>query len=261
MLILNEEQYAKKIYFNQNDDVKSIVAIIGYIVRYQLHVLNYTDDGNYKYAVKWMNKFHKNFDESYYSNLIVDAIKQAHKHPFYNIQNIKIMKSELDAIMSLNNLRAEKVLFVLLCMAKQQSAVYGFTNGLVKYSLPTLCKEARISVPSDDREYILYNIVQYGLLSYPKKNNTQCLIVNFINDDDEVVLSLDEVDCQELAYIYLNWKNDGKGYTRCQRCHKIIKQSKTKPKKYCEECAHEVLTEQKRIWAEKSRKNLTLQND
>ena len=120
---------------------------------------------------------------------------------------------------------------------------------------------ARISVPADDREYILYDIVQKGFLGYPKKNNTQCLIVNFINDNDDVVLTLDEIDCQELAYAYLNWKNDGKGYTKCQKCRRLIKQSKTKPRKYCEECAKEVLTEQKRLWAEKSRKNLTQQND
>jgi hypothetical protein len=260
MLILNEEQYVKNLYYGNTIDIKSIVTLIGYITRYQLYALNYSDEDNYKYTVEWMKNYHHNFDESYYSNLIADAIKKAHKSPFYNIESIKITKSELDIIASINNLRAEKVLFVLLCMAKQQSVSYGFANGLVKYSLPTLCKEARISVPSDEREYILYNIVQCGFLGYPKKNNTQCLIVNFINDD-EVALELDEVDCQELAYVYLNWKNHGKGYTRCQECCKLIKQSKTKPKKYCEECAHKVLTEQKRLWAEKSRKNLTLQND
>ena len=40
-----------------------------------------------------------------------------------------------------------------------------------------------------------------------------------------------------------------------------MKQSKTKPRKYCEDCAKEVQTEQKRVWAEKNRKNLTRQND
>lgn len=124
-----------------------------------------------------------------------------------------------------------------------------------------MCKLARISVPADDREYILYNIVQKGLLNCPKKNDTKCLIVNCINDDGDAVLQLDETDCQELAYVYLNWKNEGKGYTRCQRCNKLIKQSKTRPRKYCEECAEVVVTEQKRLWAEKSRKNLTQQND
>ena len=80
-------------------------------------------------------------------------------------------------------------------------------------------------------------------------------------DVNDVVLELDEVDCQELAYVYLSWKNKGHGYTKCQKCQRLMKQSKTKPKKYCENCAKEVQTEQKRLWAEKNRKNLTQQND
>ena len=254
MLILNEEKYAKTIYDGSNTEIKTIMSKVRYVTRYLLYTENKNDEENYQATVEWLKKYHDNFDESYYSNLISDAIKGATKYPFYNIDSINITKTELEIISSLNNLRAEKVLFVLLCMAKQQSISNGFTNGLVKYSITELCKMARISVPAEDREYILYDIVQRGFLGYPKKNNTQCLIVNFINDD-EVVLSLDEADCQELAYVYLNWKNNGKGYTRCQKCNRWIKQSKTKPRKYCEECAKEVVAEQKRLWAEKNRKN------
>ena len=261
MLILNEKNYAKSIFDSQNKDVKSIMAKIRYITRHCVHTLHLNDNDAYERTVEWLKKHQDNFDESCYSKVLSDAIKKAAKYPFYHIDSIKITQSELDIISSLDNLRAEKVLFVLLCMAKQQSESNGFTNGLVKYSITELCKMARISVPAEDREYILYDIVQRGLLGYPKKNNTQCLIVNFINNTDDAVLTLDEIDCQELAYIYLSWKNNGKGYTKCQRCHRMIRQSKTKPRKYCEECAKVVVTEQKRLWAEKSRKNLTLQND
>ena len=260
MLILNEERYAKALYEGANTEIKSVMAKIRYVTRYLIHSEGNGDEETYQKTVEWMKKYHDNFDESCYSNLISDAIKGAHKYPFYIIDNIKITQSELNIIASLNNLRAEKVLFVLLCMAKHQRMANGFTNGLVKYSITDLCKTARISVPAEDREYILYEIVQRGLLGYPKKNNTNCLIVNFINND-EIVLELDETDCQELAYAYLNWKNGGKGYTKCKRCNRLMKQSKTKPRKYCEECAKEVQTEQKRLWAEKNRKNLTLQND
>ena len=238
MLILNEEQYAASLYSGKNDKVKSVVGKIGYITRYHLYALGYSDEDNYKYTVEWMTKNHDNFDESYYSNLVSDAIKRAHKTPFYMVGSIKITQSELDYISSLDNLRAEKVLFVLLCMAKQQRVVSGFTNGLVRYSLTDLCKLARISVPADDREYILYNILQKGLLSCPKKNDTKCLIVNCINDDDDVVLELDETDCQELAYVYLNWKNKGVGYGRCEYCGKLIKKPKSNPRRVCEECSY-----------------------
>lgn len=240
MLILNEAKYAKMIYNGRVDDVKSVMAKIRYVTRHLLYtedIKDKTDEKIYQATVEWLKKYHDNFDESCYSNLISDAIKKAYKYPFYDITNINITQSELEKIASLNDLRAEKVLFVLLCMAKQQETSNKFTNGLVKYSIPELCKMARISVPSEDREYILYTIVQMGLLEYPKKNNTQCLIVNFINDKDKVVLNLDEVDCQELAYVYLNWKNDGKGYGRCESCKRLMKKPKKNPKRFCESCS------------------------
>jgi hypothetical protein len=264
MLILNEEKYARDLYGGKNQDVKSIMAKIRYVTRYLVHSEQMNDDDVYKETVRWLKEHHNNFDESSYSNVISDAIKVADKYPFYIIDNIKITKSELETISYLDNLRAEKILFVLLCMAKQQSMSNGFTNGLVKYSITDLCKAARVSVPADDREYILYEIVQKGLLGYPKKNNTQCLIVNFINTD-EIALELDEDDCRELAYVYLNWKNDGKGYTKCQRCNRWMKQSKTKPKKYCEDCAKEAerehTRERVRRHREKCNGNPTQQND
>lgn len=236
MLILNEKKYAKTVYDGTNQDVKSIMEKIRYVTRYFLHADQKNDEDNYACTVEWLKTHHDNFDESNYSNLISDAIKKAHKYPFYNIESIKITQSELEIIASLDDLRAEKVLFVLLCMAKQQSVSNGFTNGLVKYSLSELCKMARISVPADDREYILYNIVQKGCLGYPKKNNTQCLIVNFIDESSDVVLELNEIHCQELAYEYLIWKNGGQGYARCEFCKKVIKQYKSHPRRFCREC-------------------------
>lgn len=234
MLILNEKKYAENIYLGKNNDIKSVIAKIGYVTRYQLHVFEYNDVDNYTYAVRWMKKHHDNFDESCYSKLISDAIKKAYKRPFFNVKDIIITKSELEVVSSLNNLRAEKILFVLLCMAKQQRAIYGFTNGLVKYSLPDLCKMARVSVPTDEREYILYELTKGGQLDYPKKNDTSCLMVNFIDDGGDAELVVNEIDCKELAYTYLNWKNNG-GYDRCEQCGRLFR--KNRHRKYCYECS------------------------
>lgn len=237
MLILNEKEYAKNIYDAKNNSVKSVTAKVGYITRYHLYEFGYDDKDNYRETVNWMNKYHINFDESCYSKLVADAVKKAHKKPFFFMDHIVITKSELDTIASLNNLRAEKVLFVLLCMAKQQRVVYGFTNGLVKYSLPNLCKMARISVPTGDREYILYHIIQSGFLSYPKKNDTSCLMVNFLDDDNDAEIVVNEIDCQELAYVYLNWKNRGDGYARCEFCGRLMKKSKKSGNRFCRTCS------------------------
>lgn len=235
MMILNEEKYAKDLLLGKNKDVKSAIKKIGYITRYNLHVLGKDDNENYVSTVKWMTKHQDNFDESAYSNAISNAIKGAKKRVFYNIDSIIVTKNELEKIKSLENIREEKVLFVLLCMAKQQALSIGFTDGLVRYTITDLCKMARISVPADDREYILHDILVKNLISCPKKNDTKCLMVNFIDGDGDAELVLNEIDCQELAYIYLQWKN-GKGFKHCKSCGRLMRSKGSKDIcAYCEQ--------------------------
>jgi hypothetical protein len=100
MLILNEEKYAKTVYDGTNQDVKSIMEKIRYVTRYFFHTAQKNDEDNYTCTVKWLKAHHDNFDESNYSNLISDAIKKAHKYPFYDIKTINITQSELLKIAS-----------------------------------------------------------------------------------------------------------------------------------------------------------------
>lgn len=243
-MILNEELYVRNLLLGKNKDVKSAVKKIGYITRYNAQVLNKNDEENYSSVVQWMNKHQDNFDESSYSNVISKAIRGSKKKPLYKINNIIITKNEFNTIKSLNNIREEKILFVLLCMAKQQSEVLKFTDGLVRYKITELCKAARISVPADDREYILHNILVKGLISCPKKNDTKCLRVNFLEEDGEFELTLNEVDCQELAYVYLKYKN-GSGFKRCRKCGRLMNsRNKNDFCTYCEQSSQD----NKHIW-------------
>lgn len=244
MMILNEEKYAKDLLLGKNRDIKSAIKKIGYITRYNLHVLGKNDIENYNSTVAWMKKHQDNFEESAYSNSISKAIKSAKKREFYKTDVIIITKNELQTIKSVDDIREEKILFVLLCMAKQQAISIGFTDGLVKYSIVDLCRMARISVPADDREYILHDILMKGLISCPKKNDTKCLKVNFIDNDSEQELVLSEIDCQELAYSYLKWK-DGKGFKRCRLCGMLMKSKGNKDIcTYCEQSSQD----NKHIW-------------
>lgn len=227
----------KNLLLGKNKDVKSAVKKIGYITRYNAQVLNKNDEENYSSAVQWMNKHQDNFDESSYSNVISKAIRGSKKKPLYKINNIIITKNELNTIKSLNNIREEKILFVLLCMAKQQSEVLKFTDGLVRYTITDLCRSARISVPAYEREYILHNILVKGLISCPKKNDTKCLRVNFLEENGEPEIVLNEIDCQELAYVYLKHKN-GSGFKCCRKCGRLMNsRNKNDFCTYCEQKA------------------------
>ena len=231
MMILNEEKYAKELLTGQNDTVKSIRQKIDLIARYNYHVMNKKADESYASIVKWLEKHHEIFSEQTYSNVISDCIKKATKRPFYHIDAIKITKKEIETITAQDNLRHEKILFVLLCMAKQQKVAYGFENGLVSYKITDLFKAARVSVPVDERENILHELLKAGLIGLPMKNDTKCLFVKFMDESDDTVLILSEQDCSELAYAYLHFTGKAKVF-RCSKCGKLIKQSK----KYGELC-------------------------
>ena len=224
-MILNEEKYAKELLTGQNDSVKSIRQKIDLIARYNCHVMNKKADESYTSIVKWLEKHHEIFSEQTYSNVISDCIKKAAKRPFYYIDAIKITKKEMEIIAAQDNLRHEKILFVLLCMAKQQKVAYGFDNGLVSYKITDLFKTARVSVPVEERENILHELLKAGLIGLPMKNDTKCLFVKFVDESEDVALSLNEQDCGELAYAYLHFTGKAK-VSRCSKCGKLIKQSK-----------------------------------
>ena len=225
-MILNEEKYAKDVLTGQRNDVKSIRQKIDLIARYNLHVLHKNSDDNYSSIVKWLGKHHEIFSEQGYSNIISDCIRKAVKRPFYHVESIKITKKEMDIIASQNNLRYEKILFVLLCMAKVQKVSYGFDNGLISYNITELFKTARVSVPVDEREKILHEFLKLELIGLPFKNDTKCLFIKFMDEhEDDIVLELNEQDCGELAYAYLKYTGKSK-VSRCVKCGKLIKQSK-----------------------------------
>lgn len=226
MMILNEEKYAKDVLTGQRDDVKSIRQKIDLIARYNHHVLHKNSDDNYSSIVKWLEKHHDIFSEQGYSNIISDCIKKVAKRPFYDIGSVKITKKEMDIIAAQDNLRHEKILFVLLCMAKVQKISYGFDNGLISYSITDVFKTARVSVPVDERENILHQLLKLDLIGLPFKNDTKCMFVKFVDEsEDDIALELNEQDCGELAYAYLKYTGQSK-VSRCTKCGKLIKQSK-----------------------------------
>jgi hypothetical protein len=63
------------------------------------------------------------------------------------------------------------------------------------------------------------------------KNDDASKRIDYISDDEEdvVVLELDESNYYELAYTYLNWKNNG-GYKKCRKCGRLFR-VKTGPMK------------------------------
>ena len=236
--------------------------------RYNYFIKNMTDKKNYNDVIKFIidNNTVGLTDLDIYE-FVNKTIKGAKKVGLKQVDHIYITKSELEFISQLDNIKLEKVAFVLLALAKYHNEVSEDTDDKVYIKLSEVKKMARINMNRVDFEYFYADLYDKGVLQRNTSPTSTIQIVSFAshNPDDEVVFELKEVDYLELAYVYLSWKNNGKGYTRCTRCNRLMRQSKTKPRKYCEECAKEVekanSKERVRRYREKCNENLTQQND
>ena len=218
--------------------------------RYNYFIKNLTDKKNYNDIIDFItsNSTTGLTDFDIYE-FVHKAINSAKKVGLKRVDHIYIMKSELDFIKSLDDIKLEKIAFVLLALAKYHNEVSGEDNDVVYLKLSEIKKMARINMNRVDFEYFYANLYDNGVLQRNTNPISTVQVVDFIShkEDDIIAFELKEIDYLELAYVYLSWKNDGKGYARCQRCDRLMRQSKNGRRKYCETCGAEVESENKAI--------------
>lgn len=208
--------------------------------RYNYFIKNLTDKKNYNDIIDFItSKSTTGLTDFDIYEFVHKAINSAKKVGLKRVDHIYIMKSELDFIRSLDDIKLEKIAFVLLALAKYHNEVSGEDNDIVYLKLSEIKNMARINMNRIDFEYFYANLYDKGVLQRNTSPVSTVQIVDFVshNEDDVVAFELKEVDYLELAYVYLSWKNDGKGYARCSVCDRLMRQNSKKPRKYCEECA------------------------
>ena len=205
------------------------------LARYNHHVLNMNKEDNYDAILAYMTKNCRDFYEEKYFKIIYRNITSAKKYKFRDVSPVVITQSEIKKINSLNDIRKEKIAFVLLAVAKYYNNVSEDNNNRLYISISDLFKLARVSIPCKERASYLHFAYKEGILTEHMFVGTNLKIVAFVSNDDDVAITLDEDDYKELAYAYLNYKNGG--YKRCKKCGRLFKMRKNSPARlYCKEC-------------------------
>ena len=230
--------YAKSIIDDHNIDGKNANEHMVLLAKYNYYVTNLGDAENYHSVVDYMNKYWCLFVEADYQMKIEEYVKNAGKYPFKDIESIKITRKELDFIENLNNIRLEKIAFVLLCIAKYECYYHDEPKYWISWSLNNISKLARVHVTKDENRKLFRELVLNGLIESNSSGANLYEHVLFVsnNDGDEVVLELSEVDYKELAYTYLFYKNGFSGYKHCGKCGILVKIN-SNSQKYCKDCA------------------------
>ena len=218
-------------YVNQDNPEDTIRDL----ARYNHHVLEMNKEDNYDAILSYMTKNCSDFYEEKYFKIIYRNIASAKKYKFRSVNPVVITKSEMDKIVSLNDIKKEKIAFVLLAIAKYYNNVSPDNNNRMYISISDLFKLARVSIPCKERASYLHFAYKEGILVEHMFVGTNLKIVGFVDNDSETVIKLGEDDYKELAYSYLNYKSGG--YKHCKGCGKLFKMHKNSPGRlYCKEC-------------------------
>lgn len=234
--IFDEKKTIEDIINNKIVDDININRTIKKIARYNHFVKQLNPDESYNEIVKYMKENCPDFVEIGHYSDIKGCIRDASKSPWKKVEKVVITKSELEAISSLNDIRQEKLAFVLLADAKYDNEYKDSKINLSYISVSDLYRLARVTMPIKDRNMFLNFLYEKELVEVninPTKTHKKLLYVD--KSDDEVALELSENNYKELAFTYLNWKNGG-GYKECKNCGSLFKTKKTGNQEYCKKC-------------------------
>lgn len=208
------------------------------LARYNYHILSMKKEDNYDSILAYMTKNCIDFYEEKYFKVIYRNIASAKKYKFRSVSPVKITRTEMDKITGLNDIRKEKIAFVLLAVAKYYNNVSSDNNNRMYMSMSDLFKLSRVAIPCKERANYLHFAYQEGILVEHTFVGTNLKVVGFVDDDSDTILELRENDYKELAYAYLNYKNGG--YKYCKDCGRLFKMSKSAPARlYCKECGQQ----------------------
>ena len=240
--IFNEKSHIEEIIKSGYVDEVNINRTIKKLARYNHYVRELTPDDNYDAIVEYMDKNYCYFSEVGSYSDIKGCIKDADKSAWKDIEHVIVTKKELETISALNDIRKEKLAFVLLADAKYDNAFKKKKINLSYLNNSDLYRMARVTMPIKERSMFLHflyanNLVEINL--NPTTSHKKLLYVD-MEEEFEIGLVLNEKNYDELAFTYKNWK-DGGGYKECKSCGRLFKTKKEGNQVYCKKCAPKYL--------------------
>jgi len=228
-------------------DVNNITNTIYSIAKYNYHVLHLDDDANYERILKYITENCNNIYEAGVYKDINGCIKSAKKYAFVSIDEVCITEGELHKIRSLQNIREEKVAFVLLAMAKYFNALNDTVYDSAFMTNIDICKMARITIPTKDRDVFMQFAYDKEVLYRHTWSDSTIKKLTFVSheDNDKVLLRLHEGDFKDLAYVYLVYKTPYQ-FRRCVGCGCWIKKD-SKDRRLCKDCSDKGIEEKDMI--------------
>lgn len=165
--------------------------------------------------------------------------------------------SEIGDLSGFRDIEIEKILFIMLVLAKINDSVW------VNYTSEEIFKLARFKYKTKSdirmmqREKLIYDLANFKdnkilkVTNYGKSPSMELLFLKQKNKEDEIEMNLKIEDIENIIVKYLDWRNK-EDYNYCKVCGKEII-NKRKDTKYCNKCSRNKQLEKQRLSMKKLR--------
>lgn len=247
-----------KFKFNEKDAIENMIKVgfvdknnvtntIYSLAKYNYHILGLNDKLSYEKILSYLTDNCENIFESNLYKDIDSCIKSVKKHSMATIEEICITRSELNTIHTLNNVREEKVMFVILAVSKYFNALNNKVYDAAFLTNSDICKMARLTIPSNERDVFMQFAYDKGLLYRHSWCDSSIKKLTFVSHqiDDDVILRLNESDFNDLAYTYLAYLTPYK-FRRCILCRSWIRKDSL-GRQVCKTCSSKPAVEKDNV--------------
>lgn len=250
MIIFDEVEFAKSI---EKENINSIHnSFKKGVLLARLYLYNGLSEEETREKIEEKFSF---LDNSYNYNIkylkINKIMQQAIKSPQLISKSISFSKKELDFIHNFNNIRIEKIYFILFCMSK-------FYNNLFYFKDREVFNLADVPWNGQNSKNIFSYLIQNNYLNVEERGiaNNRKIRKLFYSIPTSILEELKEekqiieiTNYKNIIYYYLQYLNIGK-YIVCKKCGCIESDTeKGRTKEFCNECGRIRALERKRkLW-------------
>jgi len=236
-LIFDEKKAAEEILqngfssFMSNKDLGILAKYFKYLGKNKIQIR--------KSLIEFCEKYNPEFNEVLSREKINNAINSSDKFGLRLPVIINITESELKSIKNIENYNRQKILFVMLVIAKyakysgtrykaKKESIYD-DNFYVNEKTTSILKMAKVNINKIDRRKVFVDFNKLGIIKPTYGGGFQIMIV-----DELSPISLTITDMDDMIDFYPFY---------CEKCGKLAEKSKRH--NYCEECYQEDLRNRK----------------
>jgi len=242
ILILNEKELLRKSLEEGYIDEKKTSNTIRILAKHYFSI-NMTKEQVYDSIDKFFVNNYKKYNSVKWQKTFDNIINKIYKDKDYillDINKVEITENELNRIKNLDNIKYEKIAFVLLVYAKIYNQMNTNKLGWVNIDQKYIFSDAKVVIKVKDQGILLHKLEELGLINPAKMVNCTNIKVNYIDDGSKISIVIS--DFRNFVYEYLKWKGENVSNCDNDKCNILFLPTNNR-QQYCKIC-----------WKEKEKK-------